>query len=335
MITPWPLTVEGEDDAEIQDQMRVVRGKAAKRRARNKMSRARLDVAASQCQSFKILPQPLTVPPKDKKIEYATPKKRKFQERREETITIKIAEEFKCRRLTDLEKIGQMVELDVGSVVHNRRIFPVHKALLCNTVKYFDEIFKSHPMDIPTYQLRLDQQEPISFALFVDWLYYGRYATLNIADGEIAFTSRIRLYCLAVDFQLLELMDYTMSVLISNREYYGWWRPTLEDSHAVYLDTHPGSKLRSFISHSLVTSFAKSLDLNDPSMMTNELGSIMEIDNQDLFVDMVGWINRIQEGDMRDQDQFPNSSLEPSALSKCSFHVHPEKAPCSFTGDIF
>ncbi|ESZ96802.1 hypothetical protein SBOR_2803 [Sclerotinia borealis F-4128] len=196
---------------------------------------------------------------------------------------------------------SQMVELDVGSVTHNRRTFLIHKLLLCTRVPYFSQLLQHHATETPTNSLRLPHQEPISFALFIDWLYNAHYACINPAHGKIAYTIRLRLYCLATDFQLPDFMDYTINVLLCNHVKYGW-SPVLEDAVAVYMDTRPGSKLRVLISRLLALRFVKMkmvVGADEIFLTMGKLRRLMKVDHGDLWRDVWDWLNRLEAERMR------------------------------------
>ncbi|TGO69317.1 hypothetical protein BOTNAR_0012g00040 [Botryotinia narcissicola] len=108
---------------------------------------------------------------------------------------------------------NDFIRLYVGNVTYNRRTFHAPKALLRAKVKYFEDLFTRNP---ELSHMNLPEKEPTSFALFLDWIQLGVYAPLDIEEGPIPFRSRIILYGLGVEYELQELMDYTMTVLITN-----------------------------------------------------------------------------------------------------------------------
>ncbi|THV48206.1 hypothetical protein BGAL_0262g00190 [Botrytis galanthina] len=133
------------------------------------------------------------------------------------------------------------IRLYVGNVTYNRRAFHAPKDLLRAKVKYFDDLFTRNP---DLRHLNLPEKEPTSFALFLDWIQLGVYAPLNIEEGPIPFRSRIILYGLGAEYELPVLMDYTMTVLITNCAMHDELTFHEEYAHLIYMDTDDGSKLR-------------------------------------------------------------------------------------------
>ncbi|CAD6455248.1 e1dbc09b-baa8-4fd7-9ec8-a0e8c6e786b4-CDS [Sclerotinia trifoliorum] len=227
----------------------------------------------------------------------------------------------------------EIVKIDIGSAAHNRHTFEVPKTLLCDNIKYFNEILNGHPRDEP---LRLLHLEPTSFALFLEWIQTGKYAPFKIENGFVAFMTRIILYGLADEFGIPQLMDYTMSALMSNYTKYDELTPTEKDGILVYMDTTPGSKLRSFIAFSLAIS---SIATKDSLLRLNKIAWMEHFGHAELGKDVWIWMNRIKAGYLKgvlgQNQKVSASSLRSFAPSKCSFHVHPEGLACAFMGDIF
>src|SRR5450756_2353201 len=101
--------------------------------------------------------------------------------------------------------------------------------------------------------VRLPEDDADAFSLFMEWLYLGHLSPVKLdhhttTSGPIY--NRIKLYCFAEKHCLVDLMDYTMSSLMSN--YTKHTRlPTIEVMQYVYENTVVGSKLRAFIARSL------------------------------------------------------------------------------------
>ncbi|TEY84218.1 hypothetical protein BOTCAL_0019g00430 [Botryotinia calthae] len=223
------------------------------------------------------------------------------------------------------DKKPSLIRLKVGNVPHNRHTFHVSKAILRAKVKYFDNILTQRPT---LKNLNLHGKEPTSFALFLNWICYGRYAPLNIEEGLVPFRSRIILYDLGDEYKLPELMDYTMTVLITNYAMHDKLTLDEEYAHLIYLDTVDGSKLRSFVSHSLAMSLLAIGNFSEKQVW------MMEYGHPDLWRDVSSWMGIIKVRSFG--TPFVSSSFPgPWAPSKCVFHVHNVGAACSFMGDIF
>ncbi|KAF5876721.1 uncharacterized protein Bfra_003127 [Botrytis fragariae] len=217
------------------------------------------------------------------------------------------------------------IRLYVGKVSHNRRTFHTPKALLRAKVKYFDDLFTRSP---EIRHMNLPDKEPTSFALFLDWIQRGVYAPLDIEEGPIPFRSRIILYGLGVEYDLSELMDYTMTVLITNYAMHDELSFDEEYAHLIYLDTDDGSKLRSFVSHSLAISLLAIGDFSEKQVW------MMGSGHPKLWRDVSKWMNAIKKESFV-TPSVPPSSPKPLAPSKCIFHVHDIGAACEFMGDMF
>ncbi|KAF7860587.1 uncharacterized protein EAF02_010821 [Botrytis sinoallii] len=218
-----------------------------------------------------------------------------------------------------------VIRLYVGNVPYNRRTFQAQKDLLRAKVKYFEGLFTLSP---ELRHMNLPDKEPTSFALFLDWIHDGVYAPLDIEEGLIPFRSRIILYCLADEYELQELMDYTMTVLITNCAMYDELTFDEEYAHLIYLDTDDGSKLRLFVSRSLAVGLLAMRDFSEKQAW------MMVSGHPELWSDVSNWMDVIRQGSfVPPSDDF--SSPQPVAPSKCIFHVHDVGAACAFMGDIF
>ncbi|KAF7912192.1 uncharacterized protein EAF01_001213 [Botrytis porri] len=218
----------------------------------------------------------------------------------------------------------EFIRLYVGNVPHNRRTFHAPKALLRAKVKYFDDLFTQSP---ELKHLNLPDKEPTSFALFLEWIQRGVYAPLDIEEGLISFRSRVILYGLGVEYELQELMDYTMTVLITNYATHDELTFDEKYAHLIYIDTDDGSKLRSFVSRSLAISLLAMGDFAEKQTW-------MESAHPKLWRDVSNWMIVINKGSAV-TPSVSSSSPKPLAPSKCSFHVHDVGAACAFVGDIF
>ncbi|KAF7943478.1 hypothetical protein EAE96_011403 [Botrytis aclada] len=218
----------------------------------------------------------------------------------------------------------KLIRLQVGSVPHNRRVFYVPRALLRAKVKYFDDLFARNPK---IRCMKFSEKEPTSFKLFLEWIRDGEYAPLDIKEGVIPFWSRIILYDLGDEYELPELMDYTMTVLITNHAMYNELKFDEVYAHLVYLDTDNGSKLRSFASHSLAISLLAMGGVSEKQVW------MMESGHPELWRDVLNWMNVIRG--CSETPSVSSSFPKPLIHSKCIFHVHDVGAACAFMGDIF
>ncbi|WEW59988.1 hypothetical protein PRK78_005470 [Emydomyces testavorans] len=71
-----------------------------------------------------------------------------------------------------------MVDVIIGDDVANS--WHLHEALLCETSAFFKAAFQSAFQEAKERKVRLPEEENHIFALFVQWLYSGNYATQDM-----------------------------------------------------------------------------------------------------------------------------------------------------------
>ncbi|CAG8979576.1 hypothetical protein HYALB_00010777 [Hymenoscyphus albidus] len=221
----------------------------------------------------------------------------------------------------------QMVDLFIGPT---KQQFRVHKTLLCNRVEYFHKMFSSGFLEAEEKSGSLPDEEPIVFALFLEYLYGGgRLSPVDVtlstqSSGPIV--DRIKLYGFAERICLVELADYVMTNLISNLKHYER-TPSREGILLAYKETRTGSSLRRYMSSALY--YVMKYETEDSPWTAEALcETLKEVD--DLLYDLIV-VTRKHEAHIPPATK---KSVDPRIGSKCRFHSHPENAVCLLKGDI-
>jgi hypothetical protein len=190
-------------------------------------------------------------------------------------------------------------------------------------VPYFAYLLRDASSASAPDRVDLPDDDPTAFALFLEWLYRRKYAPLDIHDRN-AFTDRIKLYCFADKIDVLELMDYTMTVLISNYQKHGKV-PGAAAARIAYQCSGPGSHIRGFVALCLAATLVGTEEdvLATP---TSEKFLALMTEVYELGLDMI----RL----MRKQDCCPMPLAKLLALPKCHFHVHVDGEECEFMEEI-
>jgi len=187
--------------------------------------------------------------------------------------------------------------------------------------EYFSKMFSSDFKEVVESTVRMPEDDPDVFNLFVQWLYAARLCvpdmTKNTATSGPMWT-RFKLYCFAEKICLPELMDYTMSSIMSACVR-GDKSPSIEVMRMVYGGTKQGSRLRLFTAHVLHFLIRNGGDLGPwPS---SKLAQVMN-EHEDLTVNVLQLL--------RDNSKAPS---HPGHYPKCMFHVHTKNHTCKYKDD--
>lgn len=188
---------------------------------------------------------------------------------------------------------------------------------------YFSYLLRDDHSKSAPDRVDFPDHDPAAFALFLEWLYRRKYAPLDINDRN-AFTDRIRLYCFADAIDVLELMDYTMTVLITNYQKHDKV-PSAAAAKIAYQHSEPGSEIRGFVALCLAATLLGTEEdvLSSP---TSEKFLALMTEERDLGLDMI----RL----MRKRECCPMPLAQLLTLPKCRFHVHVEGEECDFQEEI-
>jgi hypothetical protein len=204
--------------------------------------------------------------------------------------------------------------------------FVIHKKLLCDTTDFFLKAFSGSFKESEGV-LRLPEESPGVFSLFIDWLYRSRIAHTNSGRHWV---NLFNLYIFAEKLCLNELANRTMDRI---RHTYALLSSALVTpalaSH-VYRKTFTDSPLRIFCIEALAYQFCMldgvAIDQHIPS--DEHLEQILEQgrDNSDFFLDYFRYL-REYEGK---QLNFPGQKGADfnHEMSECKFHRHAKDEDC-------
>jgi hypothetical protein len=167
----------------------------------------------------------------------------------------------------------------------------------------------------------MPEDDPDVFSLFLEWLYLGHLQPVIIdkhtkTSGPIF--DRIKLYCFAEKHCLVDLMNYTMSSLMSTYAKHNRL-PICEAMAYAYRNTAAGLRVRPFIAHALRHIIC---NLSGGSHWSSEDITQHMLEVEDLTMDVLPL--------MRSDRQSERSPGGPASLSKCTFHVHKQGGVCSY-----
>ena len=199
--------------------------------------------------------------------------------------------------------------------------FRVHKKLLCTKSEYFKKMFSGDFKEVIESAVRMPEDDADAFDLFVQWLYSGRLEYPDMALNTSTsgpMWNRFNLHCFAEKICLPDLMDYTMSSIMSACAR-GDKSPSLAVIGMVYGSTTHGSKLRQFFAHTVHFMIRNGGDLGPwPS---SKLAQVMT-DHEDLTLGVLQLLRN---------NSGPPSS--PGQYQKCMFHVHGKEHACKYKHD--
>ncbi|KUJ10645.1 uncharacterized protein LY89DRAFT_595908 [Mollisia scopiformis] len=211
-----------------------------------------------------------------------------------------------------------MVDILVGP---EQELFRVHLKILPKKVAYFQKMFSSGFKEAVERKAYLPEDSPEAFHLFLEWLYIENFRTSDKADGKDGL--RVKVYCLAEKICQPDLMDYTISSIISNLDRDG--RILLTSTMlSAYKSSDPDSKLRKFVARCFFYALYSDPNSNG-DWNIEELSEAMNA-SQDLCRDALTLV--------RDLLQYGGSRVDPRRLAKCTFHTHEKGAACSYKGDV-
>jgi hypothetical protein len=107
----------------------------------------------------------------------------------------------------------------------------VHKALICNYSEYFDISCRSGFIETTTRRYDLKDDDPVAFALFVEWLYlHSRDKTATVALSQIdtkgwqAYAERA--WVISDKLRAPLFQDYAFAKVVQNADRMGSTRIT-------------------------------------------------------------------------------------------------------------
>lgn len=151
-----------------------------------------------------------------------------------------------------------------------KKVFRVHKDLICGRVSYFDKMFSGGFKEAQEQAATLPEDDIDAFALFVKWLYAGElpsarelrnfktdtdrsFNETSLSNPEVHVPSLrialLRLHVFAEKICETELADYVMTTLLDL--FRTTECPSVSELTDLYPHTTPESPLRKFIVHYL------------------------------------------------------------------------------------
>ncbi|TVY56447.1 hypothetical protein LSUE1_G009731 [Lachnellula suecica] len=215
----------------------------------------------------------------------------------------------------------EMVDIFVGP---SKTQFRVHKALLCSRSPYFKGMFESGFAETSSQSANLPEDSPTVFALFLEWLYGGCFAPLDVQyvkdHGSASVEQRIMLYTFAEKICLDQLADCTMSSHLSTLKL-GNWSANAADMKLGYNGSVTGSPIRKFMCCSLLYLVKHGPENSWPS---HKLFHALTI--PDLAQDFIELMRKMDAEGKEKRSQI----VQPRDMPTCKFHKHPKGAKCPF-----
>lgn len=214
---------------------------------------------------------------------------------------------------------SEIVDLHVGP---QKKLFRVHRGILCDKVPYFRKMFSSGFVEGLEGAAFFPEDDPKCFDSFMAWVYFGTLRALNASTAleKVDYDSNLlSLYSFADKLCLPELMDlvldtYKNTYKKSNRF------PRVSLVSDVYEMTPTKSPLRNFMCRCMYFIFAEYNSVVVRNFWTtDDMATAMSV-NKDLTVDFLNLMR---------SDSLGLASIDPRALPNCDFHCHGEDELCS------
>ncbi|KAF7956635.1 hypothetical protein EAE96_003969 [Botrytis aclada] len=215
-----------------------------------------------------------------------------------------------------LEVMGlEIVDIHVGP---QKKLFQVHRGILCDKVPYFQKMFSSGFVEGLEGKAFFPEDDPTCFDSFMGWIYLG---TLRVLKASTAIEkvqydlNLLSLYSFANKLCLPELMDLVLDTYKNTYQKSNRF-PRISLVSDVYQMTPKGSPLRKFMSHCMYCIFVEYNSENIRNSWTTEDMAVAMGLHQDLAIDFLNLMRL-------------DPPTDPRALPNCHFHCHGEDEPCS------
>jgi hypothetical protein len=207
-----------------------------------------------------------------------------------------------------------MVDLIVGQ---QKKLFRVHKYVLCKKVPYFDKMFKGAWKEASDKIGIVSEDTVEAFDLLIAWVYFDTIRPLERISSDRRFSwDPIPFWKLADKFCPPKLQDEIMD--ISHTSYH---TSNVVLSHnqieSCYKDTLEGSPLRRYAVQTLIYVLFNFDNVLAWSITTFQAALKS---NDDLAKDYLTAVRGIRQ----------KSTPDPRMLPKCDFHAHEKGSPCSY-----
>jgi BTB/POZ domain len=226
---------------------------------------------------------------------------------------------FSDLTLTSFSGLGvEFVDIYVGK---NQKHFRVHKKILCEKIKYFDDMFNKGFEEAQTSVAQLPEDDETSFDVLLGWLYTGSLRRLeNKGTGgpkkwNWAPSSMFILVdklCLAI--LMNEVMDQWMLDFATRGIL-----PLTSSISQIYQTTRKGSGARKFAINTVFYILHEERAKQSFTIWkTEEILKLMQ-DNEELGLDVLELMRAHSPG---------THVLDPRRLPPCEYHLHEGNAPC-------
>ncbi|KAJ8071944.1 hypothetical protein OCU04_002248 [Sclerotinia nivalis] len=213
----------------------------------------------------------------------------------------------------------ETVDIYVGP---EKKLFRIHRGILCDKVPYFQKMFSSGFVEALEGKVFFPEDSPQSFDLFYGWVYLGTLPTFNCVDGggESGFNwNPLLLYFLADKLCLVELMDKSSDIYFEGLAKSGRI-PKTEWVEKVYELTPMGSPLRKFMCHSMYYVFSTLRSERIEATWTTDGVAMVMKSHPDFAIDFLNLLRSNPVG---------IAAKDPTKLPKCDFHCHGKDEPCT------
>ncbi|KAF7863070.1 hypothetical protein EAF04_007153 [Stromatinia cepivora] len=213
----------------------------------------------------------------------------------------------------------ETVDIYVGP---EKKLFRIHRGILCDKVPYFQKMFSSGFIEGLEGKVFFPEDSPQSFDIFYGWVYLGTLPTFKfvVEGGKSGFNwNPIFLYILADKLCLVELMDQSFDIYFEALAKADGM-PRVEWVEKVYELTPMGSPLRKFMCHTMYYVFSNfRSERSNASWSTDEVAMVMK-SHPDFAMDFLNLLRSNPVG---------VAAKDPYQLPKCDFHCHGKDEPCT------
>ncbi|CZT42894.1 uncharacterized protein RSE6_02848 [Rhynchosporium secalis] len=211
---------------------------------------------------------------------------------------------------------SQFVTIHVGPVGRSEE-FAIHKKLFCEKVDFFNKAFTGGFKENEG-MMKLPDEKPEIFRLFIDWLYRSEVA---IVKDNKQYTYLCELYIFAEKICHKDLANNTMdSIRVSFYEYGSVISISLELAAFVYQHTEVGSKLRLYCVHEIAFRLWDGKESTWPSPIQLLYIHKAWRDHEDLFCDYFSYMRENPIEQMSPWQDMEFMSQDPEET--CTYHSH-------------
>jgi len=195
----------------------------------------------------------------------------------------------------------------------------VHKNLLLEKSTVFKKMFTGGFVEATTNAATLPEDDPDAFEAVVEWIYHGKFLTIN--GHRTICGSQMRLLLdicrLASKYSMWELLDRATTGYVQSMSLSGCL-PNRPHIDLVYEHLPPHSKLRLFVAKSVAYIILTSPNDEANGAWENKEFQALFLKHEDLLLDVLDLL-RMQAG------KWP---LNPKGAPHCEYHEHAKAMKC-------